>query len=146
MAHPTDVALSHLKKVLARDPMLRDILADAIPGLTPTGPFQPDVDVLDTEGAHVLLIDVPGIAKDTVHVRLEGARLVVEGTRPAPSLAGASIRTRERAYGSFKREFLLPPDVVADDVTAAMDDGVLTVTVPRKGSASKRDVPIAGTD
>lgn len=141
MPHPSDVALSSLKKVLSRDPMLRDVLADAVPGLAPGGPFSPDVDVYDTEGAHLLFIDVPGVPKDSVKVRLEGARLVVTGTRPQPQIKGA-IRTHERAYGPFKREFLLPPDVDAEKVAAGIDDGVLRIEVPRKGGAEGRDIPI----
>lgn len=143
MPHPSDVALSRLKKVLSREPMLRDILADTLPSLGPVGSFQPDVDVFDAAGTHVLLVDLPGVPKDRVRVRLEGARLVVEGERPGPDVKGAT-RSQERAYGRFRREFLLPTDVQADGVKAHLEEGVLRVEVPRSAAADGRDVPIEG--
>jgi HSP20 family molecular chaperone IbpA len=137
-----DVALGHLKKVLARDPMLRDVLAGAIPGLGDGASFVPSTDVVEAGGVHVLLLDVPGVPRDRIRVRLEGARLVIEGERPAPRVEGGVLRTSERAHGPFKREFLLPPDVDGDGVRASLDDGVLRVEVPRRGGGAAREVPV----
>lgn len=145
MPHPSDVALSRLKKALSREPMLRDILADTLPGLGPIGPFQPEVDVIETSDAHVLLVDLPGVPRDKVHVRLEGARLVVEGERPRHGIAG-QVRNNERGYGSFRREFLLPTDLDPEGIAAQLDDGVLTVQVPRKGGGGRIDIPIGGSE
>lgn len=142
MPHPSDVALSRLKKVLSREPMLRDILSDTLPGLGAVGPYQPEVDVFDAEGRHVILVDLPGVAKDAVKVRLEGARLVIEGERKPPRVKGA-LRTHERGHGPFRREFLLPTDVQADGVVAKLEEGVLRVEVPRSGGDG-RDVPVEG--
>lgn len=145
MPHPHDIALSHLKKLIARDPMLRDVIAETLPNLSGmVGPFSPDVDVFETDDAHIVLVDLPGVTKSSVKVRLEGARLVLEGERPAPTLEGARSRNTERAYGAFKREFLMPTDVEASGVTASLDDGVLTVTVPRvrKGTGPALDIPV----
>lgn len=137
-----DLALGHLKKVLARDPMLRDVLAGALPGLGDGPNFVPSTDVIEAGGAHVLFVDVPGVPKDRLRVRLEGARLIVEGDRPPVAVQGGVLRTAERAYGAFRREFLLPSDVDAEAVRATVDDGVLRVEVPRKGGGAPRDVPI----
>lgn len=143
MSTPSDVALSHFKKLLSRDPMLRDLLSDALPGLARGPGFTPDVDVYETPGAHRVFVDLPGVAREQVHVRLEGARLVVEGERTAPAVDHGRARGLERGFGTFRREFLLPPDVDAERVEASLDDGVLAVTIPRVGGGS-RDIPIGG--
>ncbi|MCB9680336.1 MAG: Hsp20/alpha crystallin family protein [Alphaproteobacteria bacterium] len=140
-----DVALAQLKKLLARDPMLRDLLSGAIPGMPRGTGYSPEVDVLEVEGKHVVLVDLPGVRRDAVRVRLEGARLVIEGERPDTRPVG-TLRTGERPHGRFAREFLLPADVDAEGVRAALDDGVLRVEVPRLGRGVDRVVPVeAGT-
>jgi len=141
MSNPSDVALSHLKKLLSRDPMLRDLMAEALPTITRGPGFSPDVDVFETDGAHLLHVDLPGVDKADVRVRLEGARLVVEGERRKVEPEGAAARSLERGFGTFRREFLLPPDVDGEGVKASLDDGVLTVSVPRAGGGA-RDIPI----
>ncbi len=141
MSTPSDVALSHLKKLLSRDPMLRDLMADALPSISRGPGFTPDVDVHETQGAHVVQCDLPGVARADVRVRLEGARLVIEGERKASPPAEARTRSLERGVGTFRREFLLPPDVDAEGVSASLEDGVLLVTVPRVGGGA-RDIPI----
>lgn len=141
MSNPSDVALSHLKKLLSRDPMLRDLMAEALPTITRGAGFSPDVDVFEADGAHILHCDLPGVAKADVRVRLEGARLVIEGERRRHEPEGSSARSLERGFGTFRREFLLPPDVDGEGVKASLDEGVLTVTVPRAGGGA-RDIPI----
>lgn len=141
MSNPSDVALSHLKKLLSRDPMLRDLMADALPSVSHGPGFNPDVDVFETADAHVLHCDLPGIPREAVRIRLEGARLVIEGDRATSQPDGSRPRSLERGHGAFRREFLLPTDVDAEGVTASLEDGVLTVTVPRVGGGA-RDIPI----
>lgn len=145
MTRASDVALSHLKKVLARDPMLRDILHDALPGMGSGTGFNPDVDVVETPAAHLIFIDLPGVTRSQVAVRLEGARLVISGERSRLEVEDATaVRTSERPFGAFRREFLLPADLDADGVRASLDEGILRVEVPRKAGAH-RDVPVRAT-
>lgn len=149
MARPSDIALGHLKRVLSRDPVLRDVLLSALPGMPKAGGFDPDADVHDTPEGHVVMLDVPGVPKAAIRVAIDGAHLVVEGERVAPSLgeapAGPTLTSGERAFGAFRREFLLPPDVDAEKIAATLVDGVLRVEIPRRGGRStSRTVPIGG--
>lgn len=143
MRNPADSALAHLRKLLARDPMLRDLVAESLPHLTGGGGVVPDVDVLETDDHHLVLVELPGVPRDSVRVRLEGSHLVVTGTKPAHRPEGATVRTAERTAGPFRRTFLLPPDVDGAAVTADLTDGVLRVEVPRRPGAA-RDVEISG--
>ncbi len=144
MSSTSDVALGHLRRLLARDPMLRDLLADALPGLGTPGPgVVPAVDVLELSDRHVLLLDLPGVRASQVKVRVEGTRLVVEGTKPAHRPEEARVRSHEREAGAFHRDFLLPPDADVDALRAHLEDGLLRVEVPRLGGGTPRDVPVS---
>ena len=142
MANPADVALKKIERVLSRDPMLRDVLAQTLPRSRRSGAFSPSVDVLEQPDRYLVMFDLPGVAKDAVTVRLEGTKLIVEGTRALGHPSGARVRAAERSSGGFRREFLLPHLVRGERVTARLADGVLTVEVPRVESQQVVDIDV----
>lgn len=142
MANPADVALKKIERVLSRDPMLRDVLSQTLPRSRRSGPFSPNVDVLEQPDRYTVVVDLPGVPKDGVTVRLEGTKLVVEGSRPLGHPEGARIKAGERSHGAFRREFLLPHLVRGERVTARLTDGVLTIEIPRVESQHVVDIDI----
>lgn len=104
----------------------------------PAGTWAPVVDVVETEAAYVLSVELPGVAREDVDLSADGRVLELSGRRPQP--AGGSFALMERSYGPFRRTFELPSPVDADAVSAELVDGVLTVTVPKR--APGRRVPI----
>ncbi len=135
-------ALRHFERLLAKDPVLRDALAAALPRGAGGARFVPDVEVLDCGDHFLVRMDLPGVARASVRVRLDGGRIQVSGARAIDRPDGARVRTNERAEGSFEREFLLPADVDGAGVRARLVDGVLSVTVPRRAGARARDVDV----
>ncbi|CAL4965052.1 unnamed protein product [Urochloa decumbens] len=100
------------------------------------------VDWKETPAAHVFKADLPGVKKDAAKVEVEdGNVLVISGERGSREEAreGEAWRLVERSSGTFRRRFRLPRGARLDKVTAAMEDGVLTVTVP-KDEAKKPQV------
>ena len=142
MANPADVALKKIERVLSRDPMLRDVLTQTLPRSRRSGPFSPSVDVLEQPDKYLVLLDLPGVTKESVTVRLEGTKLVVEGSRPLGHPAGVRVRAGERAHGAFRREFLLPHLVRGERVSARLADGILTVEIPRVESQQVVDIDV----
>ena len=126
--------------------------------------WRPPMDWKETRDAHVFRMDVPGLAKDQVAVELVDGRILrVRGGKRGDAAAadakdGAAAghgeekaeeetgdgavrwHCRERPGArAFETRFRLPDDAAADEVRAAIADGVLTVTVPkRKGGGKKR--------
>lgn len=98
----------------------------------PPGGWAPAVDVVETGEAFVLSMELPGVGRDEVDLAAEGRRLVLTGRRPLPS--DGSFAQMERSYGPFRRAFELPEAIDADAVSAALERGVLTVTVPKHPS------------
>jgi HSP20 family protein len=98
------------------------------------------VDVLEREGGWTILMEVPGMSRDRVKVRLDGTRLTVSGETPARPEGRA--RVSERVSGPFEREFLLPFHVRADAIRARLVDGLLEIELPRSGAEGGRDVTV----
>jgi HSP20 family protein len=138
-----DLALKQLEKLIGRDPMLRDILNPSMPSARRASRFEPAVDVLESEAGWVLLLDVPGVPRSQIRIRLDGTRLVVSGERPSGH-EGATSRVHERPAGHFQREFLLPFQVRGDAIRARLDQGVLRVDLPRNGPDEARDIEVEG--
>jgi HSP20 family molecular chaperone IbpA len=71
--------------------------------------WEPPIDVFEDEREMVVVVAMPGVAAERVHVAVDGATLVVRGTRPLP-LDGTRYRLRqlEIPYGAFERRFPLP--------------------------------------
>lgn len=126
-------ALRHFERLLAKDPVLRDVVERALPSIPRPGKYSPDVEVLEVGDTYRVVLDLPGVRRDALDVHVEGRRLMVEGSRALSRPKGANVRMSERGSGPFKRTFLLPPEVDADHVRARLHDGVLTITLPRRG-------------
>ncbi|KAJ3687775.1 hypothetical protein LUZ61_016939 [Rhynchospora tenuis] len=92
------------------------------------------VDWRETPEAHVFKADLPGIKKEEVKVEVEeGNVLQISGHRTRENEEKTDTWHRvERSSGKFLRRFRLPENAKMDQVKAAMENGVLTVTVPKE--------------
>ncbi|KAL3650211.1 hypothetical protein CASFOL_006614 [Castilleja foliolosa] len=89
------------------------------------------IDWKETPEAHVFNVDVPGLKKEEVKVEVEdGSILQISGERRKEMEEKSDTWHRvERSSGKFLRRFRLPENAKLDEVKAAMENGVLTVTV-----------------
>ncbi|KAL4284101.1 hypothetical protein GQ457_16G011100 [Hibiscus cannabinus] len=105
------------------------------------------VDWKETPNAHVFKADLPGLKKEEVKVEIEDDRVLqISGERHVEKEEKKDTWHRmERSSGKFSRRFRLPEDVKMEDVKASMENGVLTVTVPKleKKKAETRSVEIS---
>ncbi|GLT66974.1 hypothetical protein SLA2020_393120 [Shorea laevis] len=91
------------------------------------------VDWRETPEAHVFKADLPGIKKEEVKVEVEDDRVLqISGARNIEKEDKNDTWHRvERSGGQFMRRFRLPENAKLDQIKAAMENGVLTVTVPK---------------
>ncbi|KAH7516847.1 hypothetical protein ACOSQ2_025298 [Xanthoceras sorbifolium] len=99
------------------------------------------VDWKETPEAHVFKADLPGLKKEEVKVEVEDDRVLqISGERNVEKEDKNDTWHRvERSSGKFWRTFRLPENVKMDQIKASMENGVLTVTVP-KHEVKKPDV------
>ncbi|KAL0402877.1 UNVERIFIED_CONTAM: class I heat shock protein [Sesamum radiatum] len=92
------------------------------------------VDWKETPEAHVFKADLPGLKKEEVKVEVEDGRILqISGERSREQEEKNDKWHRvERSSGKFLRRFRLPENAKLDQVKAAMENGVLTVTVPKE--------------
>ena len=88
-------------------------------------------DIYETEEALVLVMDVPGLRSEDVEVLVEDRVLKISGARARPTPEDATQHRRERRFGSFSRSFRLGTALDPADTVAGVEEGVLTVTVPK---------------
>nr|AAC01560.1 heat shock protein 16.5 [Agrostis stolonifera var. palustris] len=90
------------------------------------------MDWKETPEAHVFKADLPGVKKEEVKVEVEGGNvLVVSGERKGEGGQERQVATLERSSGKFVRRFRLPENAKVEEVKAGLENGVLTVTVPK---------------
>lgn len=106
----------------------------------------PTTDIEQTEDAIVFKLDMPSTTKDDISIELHGRTLTISGERREQHEdRHEGYVSRERAYGTFNRSFMMPEDVSEDDITATFHDGELKVTVPRPKLETPRKIEIASS-
>jgi HSP20 family protein len=107
------------------------------------GAWAPLADVTETDDAFEVEVDVPGVKRDDINVDLTGNELVVTGELKEKERIGM-LRHRTRRTGRFGYRVTLPDRVDADKVEASLDEGVLTIRVPKSDAAKPRRIQITG--
>ncbi|XP_078152819.1 16.9 kDa class I heat shock protein 2-like [Carex rostrata] len=104
------------------------------------------VDWKETPEAHVFKADLPGVKKEEVKVEMEeGNVLKISGERSREKEEKNDKWHRvERSSGKFLRRFRLPDNAKVDQVKASMENGVLTVTVPKVKKPQVKAIEISG--
>ncbi|HVC20309.1 MAG TPA: Hsp20/alpha crystallin family protein [Vicinamibacterales bacterium] len=125
---------------------LRDLLAlqaqlDQFAGATASG-WLPPIDLYETADSYVLLAEVPGLTRDQLDIRVQGDQLTLSGERPVRAVACERFHRVERGHGSFSRTFSLGTAVDAAAVTADLQNGVLTVTLPKAARRGPRRIDV----
>jgi HSP20 family protein len=110
------------------------------------GGFSPAVDIVyrtDPPRA-IVTAELAGVDVARLGLLIEGRRLLLTGTRPAPAVHADDVYQQvEIGRGPFRRVVELAQDVQVDQVAAEYRDGILTVELPlRSGAPSGRTVPI----
>ncbi len=99
------------------------------------------IDVEDADDAYVVTADLPGFERDDIEVQVENNTLTLRATREeSTEEEETDYLHRERSTASLSRSVTLPDPVAESDASASYNNGVLTVTLP------KRDPETGGTN
>ncbi len=113
---------------------LRDALRDL-----PDAVF---ADLLESEDAYLVVVDLPGASAETVDARVDNGRLRIEAQREK-DLPPEFRYVREDRSLFLDAELPLPPDATGKDAEATMKRGVLELRLPKTSAAGDESIPIS---
>ena len=138
-----------MNSLVSRGSLFDDFFKDIAPGFyvrplhgdNLPAPSQIKVDVKETDGGYTVQAEVPGVPKEDIHVSIDGnvVSLRAEVRQMDQQTEGEKVLRAERYFGSVARSFQLPADIDAGQAKARYDNGILTLTLPKKlGNAAQR--------
>ena len=105
--------------------------------------WAPPVDISEGKDAYLVTVELPGVKLDDLEITLEDGLLTIQGERHfANDSSEEQFHRVERSSGAFRRAITLPAHVVADEVNASMEDGVLRILVPKAEDAKPKRIQV----
>lgn len=102
--------------------------------------LKPSIDIKDTDDNYMVSIEVPGVSRDDVDIRVDGNLMTITGEKKQEKKEEKeNYQCIERQYGRFERMLTLPQDADADHIDAKFRDGILTVRIKRKALMAGKD-------
>jgi len=100
------------------------------------------MDVREDENAYRITADIPGVSKDDIKVSVvdNAVTITAEVKSQSEHREGERVVVAERYYGSMSRSFVLPQAVDEEGARAKYDNGVLTLTLPKRSNARFRKI------
>ena len=100
-----------------------------------------EVSIFETNDGYVLEAEMPGVNKNGLEITLEGNELTITGKRQVHQAAG-ELLMRESRVADFRRVFELDPAIDTSKINAKMDQGVLTLTLPKSEKVKPRKIKV----
>ena len=105
----------------------------------------PPVDIVEAEDHYRISAELPGVSKDDLTVEVHDNVLSIRGEKKTErEETQEKGRRLERSYGAVSRSFTLPADGNVEQLSAAFENGVLKITVPKQPEAKPKTIAIEG--
>lgn len=103
------------------------------------------VDVKEDDKSYTVRADIPGVKKEDIQVDVEGnmVSLRAEAKQEKEEKKGEKVIYSERSYGMVSRSFSLPAEVDSKSAKAEYKDGVLNLTLPKKGNGGGKRIAVS---
>jgi len=102
----------------------------------------PEVNIYETKDGYVLEAEMPGVGKDGLEITLDNNEITITGRRAAETVAGQPV-FRERRLADYRRVFELDPAIDTAKIEAKLDQGVVTVTLPKSERVKPRKIVVS---
>jgi HSP20 family protein len=107
--------------------------------------IQAPVDIFeDSEGIH-LAVDMPGVSKDRLNVRVDGNTLLLEGTVQFELPEHSEALYADVRSSAYRRSFVLSRELETEKIQANLKDGVVTVHIPKRRELRPRRIEVQGS-
>lgn len=104
--------------------------------------FSPYTDIHETERAVVVSMEMPGVDKDSIDIRLDKGVLTVKGTIDSTKYEALRPIYSEYNVGNFVRTFTVSTKIDSAAISAAIADGVLTIELPKAAEAVAKRIAV----
>jgi HSP20 family molecular chaperone IbpA len=104
--------------------------------------FSPYTDIHETAAAVIVTMEMPGVDKTAVDIRVDKGVLTITGTVDAGKYAALQPIYSEYNIGNFVRTFTVSTKIDSGAISASMVDGVLTVTLPKAAEAVAKRITV----
>ena len=106
---------------------------------------RPRADITETAQGFQVQVEMPGVNRQGLEVTFENGELTLTGHRaPATFATGTERLHRESRPADFRRTFELDQSIDAAAITASLDQGLLTLSLPKAEAAKPRRIEVAG--
>jgi len=102
----------------------------------------PSASVVEAGDGYTLEVEMPGINKEGLEISIENNELTVLGHRSLPAVEGTLIH-RESRPENYRRTFELDPSINGDKISAKIDQGVVTLTLPKAEHIKPRKITVS---
>jgi HSP20 family protein len=109
---------------------------------TPTRRYLPVTDIFETQDALKVILEMPGVDKDGVEVRVENDVLTIDGRVDFSKYQGLQPIYTEYNIGNYARSFQLSNKIDQERITADLRDGVITLVLPKAERAKPRKIRV----
>ena len=102
----------------------------------------PVASVTEDGDVYMLNVEMPGVNKEGLEISVENNELTIVGRPSLPQIEGTLIHRESRAE-NFRRAFELDPSIDTSKISARMDQGVLTLTLPKAEQVKPRKITVS---
>ena len=105
--------------------------------------WAPALDISERKDAYLVTVELPGVEADDLEITMEDGLLTIQGERHfAHDSSEQQFHRVERRYGAFRRSITLPAQVMAEQIQASFDNGVLQILVPKTEEAKPKRIQV----
>lgn len=140
-----DVAINQIEDSMTGNPKItagpiaHDSMDQFFEGTASSRVPSPRIDIMNKEDVVMIRAELPGVSEDNVEIEILNNQMTIKGTTSQES---GEYFHKESHHGSFSRTFSLPGEVVADKAEAEIENGVMTVAVPKVKPKTAKKVSI----
>jgi HSP20 family protein len=102
----------------------------------------PVATVLENTDGYTLEVEMPGVGKENLDMWVENNELTIVGRRSPLAVEGTPLH-RESRSENFRRSFELDPSIDASKISAKIEQGVVTLTLPKADQVKPRKIAVA---
>ncbi len=131
MANTQELAVQEKKELASQD-------EKTMPGRY----YVPSTDIYEVDQALMVVMEMPGVEKRDITIDLENDKLRISGQIDFSKYQGLDPVYTEYNVGHYTRSFILDNKIDREGISAQMEDGVLTLTLPKSKNAQPRRIEI----